>query len=424
MADLTLEYLKLTDVVEWDRNPKDHEIGKIILSIRRFGYRVPMIYNDRTGVLMAGHGRLHALRQMRDRGEPVPDGIRDGEGDWLVPVVRGADLDPDEAGVFALVTNYLVSAGGWHGSELAQLQKEMLERGISISDVGWDEEAIAEIIQTHLNLLADKDEDFDSADALGQLPEPRMEQGEIWRLGDHRLMCGDATDAPTVAKLLNEEKILLMITDPPYGVQTDHSWRMARLGVATKRGGQIAGDTNPDWEAAYRLWPAQIAFVWHSGMHSHTVRRGLENVGYEVRQQVVWVKRTQVISRSHYHWKHEPCWYAVRKGKSANWQADRRQTTVWEFDSPIAATANTEGQDDEQTLHPTQKPLKAFEIPIANHTVPGDLVSDPFVGSGTAIIAAERMGRRCVAMDIDPKWCEVAIQRWESYTGREAEKIG
>lgn len=404
MPELTLEYLKLTDVVEWDRNPKDHEIGKIMLSIRRFGYRVPMIYNDRTGILIAGHGRLHALRQMRDRGEPVPDGIRDGEGDWLVPVIRGADLPPDEAAVFALVTNYLVGAGGWHGSELAQLQKEMLERGISISDVGWDQETINEIIQTHLNALADKDEDFDPADALGELPEPRIEQGEIWRLGDHRLMCGDSAKKADIDALLDGRIAHAMLTDPPYGIEHE-------------------GIPHDDPREAAILY-FQVFALW-------PMKDAVSAAFQSPRLLTIWLDALQTAG----HRFERLLWHYRSWGKTFPWRGWRMSSDAivlssvgspaWPESTKSSLDTYIKDEPEPEWIarqHPTIKPLWICEDILAK--LPIGMVVDPFLGTGTTLIAAEKLGRLCYAMEIAPKYCEVAIQRWESFTGREAEKIG
>ncbi|HLK42423.1 MAG TPA: DNA methyltransferase, partial [Thermoleophilia bacterium] len=178
-------------------------------------------------------------------------------------------------------------------------------------------------------------------------------------------------------------------------------------------------DDRADWRDAYVLCPAAVAYVWHGGLFGALVQAGLEAAGFEIRQQIVWTK-PHVLSRSHYQWAHEPCFYAVRKGQSANWQGGRRQTTVWEAASPIASWGGAGRSEDTVTAHPTQKPLELFERPILNHTMPGGIVYDPFAGSGTCLIAAARHGRRCFAIELDPAWCDVIRDRYDAFAGEQA----
>lgn len=208
----------------------------------------------------------------------------------------------------------------------------------------------------------------------------------------------------------------LMVTDPPYGVNYDPEWRTRAaekglIGFATRREGKVQNDDRIDWTEAWRLSTASVAYVWHAGRYASEVQATLESAGYEARSQIIWSKDSFSISRGHYHWQHEPCWYAVKKGEAADWIGDRSQSTVWEI-------AKNDGMD--QGNHGTQKPIECMQRPIRNHS--GD-VYDPFVGSGTTIIASEILHRTCYAMDIDPHYCDVAIQRWETFTGEKAEKL-
>jgi DNA modification methylase len=246
---------------------------------------------------------------------------------------------------------------------------------------------------------------------------PRSKLGELYELGAHRLLCGDATNAEHVARLMGGEPAALMATDPPYGVGVDHSWRD---GVRQPRGSArtavLLNDDRADWREAYLLTDASVAYVWHGALHAGKAFTGLEAAGFQVRQQIIWVKRVHALSRADYQWRHEPCWYAVRKGQGANWQGDRKETTVWEAASPIAGFGG--GRDDACTAHPTQKPLELFERPILNHTRPGAIVYDPFAGSGTSLVGAEKHGRRCFAIELDPAWCDVIRDRYEAYRDR------
>lgn len=238
-------------------------------------------------------------------------------------------------------------------------------------------------------------------------------------LGEHRLLCGDATVATDVERLMAGESAALMATDPPYGVSVDHTWRDSSNRLGKARAGLVANDHRPDWREAWSLTDSPVAYVWHGAVHGPVVYESLEAADLEVRQQIVWVKSVAAMGRAAYHWKHEVCWYAIRRGATANWQAGRDQTTVWEAASPLHIMS---GSSEERTPHPTQKPFTLFERPIENHTSPGDVVYEPFGGSGTQFMAAEMLGRRCFGLEIDPRYCDVIVQRWESHTGQKAER--
>jgi len=231
------------------------------------------------------------------------------------------------------------------------------------------------------------------------------------------LLCGDATDPEQVNWLLAGEQATLMATDPPYGVGVDHSWRDGvRQPRGSARSATLMNDDRSDWRQAYELTDAPVAYVWHGALHAGEAQAGLTAAGFEVRQQIIWAKDVHALSRSHYQWRHEVCWYAVRKGASAGWQGGRKQTTIWEAASPIMGFGNG-GGEDACTEHPTQKPLELFERPILNHTAPGAIVYEPFCGSGTCLIAAEKTGRRCFALELDPAWCDVIRDRYANFTG-------
>ncbi|MFL5914906.1 MAG: DNA methyltransferase [Gaiellaceae bacterium] len=262
-------------------------------------------------------------------------------------------------------------------------------------------------------------EQVETAPHLLPPAEPRSRSGEIYELGPHRLLCGDATDADQVERLLAGESVSLLVADPPYGVGVDHSWRDGvRQPAGSARTATLLNDDRADWREAYQLSQAVVAYVWHGALHAGLVGQGLAEAGFDLRQQIIWVKQIHTLSRAHYQWRHEPCWYAVRKGASANWQGGRKQTTIWEEASPIAGFGGG-GTEDAATAHPTQKPLALYTRPILNHTSPGEVVYDPFAGSGTALVAAEQHGRRCLLIELDPAWCDVIRDRYQALTGAE-----
>lgn len=234
--------------------------------------------------------------------------------------------------------------------------------------------------------------------------------GDLIEIGQHRLLCGDSTNADHVAKLLNGKEPYLMVTDPPYGVSYDPEWRHKAGVNNSKRMGAVKNDDNADWTKTWALSPSKVLYVWHGGKHTATVQRSIEDAGFEVRCQIIWNKQQFVFSRGDYHWKHEPCWYAVKKGCKGNWAGSRSQTTVWDIQS-ILQSSKTKKEDAAQ-IHGTQKPVECMYRPIQNHD--GD-VYDPFIGSGTTMVAAHQSDRICYAMDIDPKYCQIVIDRMKLF---------
>jgi DNA modification methylase len=211
-----------------------------------------------------------------------------------------------------------------------------------------------------------------------------------------------------------------MVTDPPYGVDLEPEWReRAGLNPRTRQGGNLLNDQRIDWSEAWALFPGDVAYVWHAGIHAAEVALSLQRCGFEIRSQIIWRKQHFAISRGAYHWQHEPCWYAVRKGETAGWRGDRKQTTVWEVANlnPFGGEATGE---NEATGHGTQKPVEIMRRPILNHTRPGEGCYDAFLGSGSTLIAAESSGRICYGMEIDPRYVDVAVERWQQFTGKEA----
>jgi DNA modification methylase len=200
-----------------------------------------------------------------------------------------------------------------------------------------------------------------------------------------------------------------MVTDPPYGVDYTPEWRHRRGVSRSGRISKVRNDDNPDWTAAWQLFPGNIAYVWHAALRSVEVAESLSQSGFDIRAQIIWAKERLVIGRGDYHWAHEPCWYAVRK--KGNWTGDRKQSTVWNIASS--------GQDT-KTPHATQKPVEAMRRPILNNSEPGQAVYDPFLGSGTTLIGAETTGRVYLGMELEPRFVDVAVRRWQAFTGLEA----
>jgi DNA modification methylase len=230
--------------------------------------------------------------------------------------------------------------------------------------------------------------------------------GDLFEIGQHRLLCGDSTNADDVNKLLGGKEPYLMVTDPPYGVNYDPTWRH-RAGINnSSRVGNVANDNNSDWTDVWNISPSTVAYIWHGGKHTSTVQASLETAGYDIRCQIIWNKQQMVFSRGDYHWKHEPCWYAVKHGNKGNWAGDRKQTSVWDIQSILQSSKKN--KEDDAQIHGTQKPVECMARPIKNHD--GD-VYDPFLGSGTTMVAAHQLNRKCYGMEIDPKYCQVIVDR-------------
>jgi DNA modification methylase len=265
-------------------------------------------------------------------------------------------------------------------------------------------------------------------DAVVEPPEPAalyVQPGERWRLGDQTLLVGDATNPVDVARLLGSAEPHLLVTDPPYGVDLDLGWRDKAAG--RERGGNrapdhattsLTGDDRVDWSAAFELVPSlRVAYVWHAAVHGAEVAAGLNRIGFEIVGQVIWDKGLFVLSRGWYSWIHEPCWVGRKPGQAVPFLGPRNQATIWRAPSPKRVL----GPDDDGRFdHPTQKPVLLAETPIRNHLRLGESAYDPFCGSGTSLVAAERVGRSCFAMEIDPAFAQMAIERWQAFTGRKA----
>jgi DNA modification methylase len=235
-------------------------------------------------------------------------------------------------------------------------------------------------------------------------------------IGGHRIVCGSSTDADTVARVLNGVKPHLMVTDPPYGVNYDPTWRNG-LDKVKRSEGKVSNDDRADWSEAYALFPGAVAYVWHSGTMAHVVAESLAANGFQIRAQIIWAKPHYALSRGHYHPQHEPCWYAV-KG-TGHWSGDRKQSTVWQITNGTFQGGKAKAEDA-KTGHSTQKPVECMKRPIENNSSPGQAVYDPFGGSGTTLIAAEMTGRACHMVELSPAYVDVCVVRWQNFSGKEA----
>jgi hypothetical protein len=396
--ELQIEWWPIDKVRPYEHNPRkipQRAIDKVASSIKEFGWRQPIVI-DQDCVIIVGHVRYLAAQKL---------------GLAQVPVHVAAGLTPEQVRAYRLMDNRSHEETDWEPDLLRLEITELKALDFDMKFTGFEPREIDEF------LVSPIDEDRGN-----QVPpdatKPISRLGELWRCGESRVMHGDATNQEHVSLALGELKPQLMISDSPYGVSLDPMWR-EEAGLATPvQKGTVANDDRVDWSAAYRLFTGDVAYIWHAGLHSGTVAMNLEDVGFEIRAQIIWVKPRFVLSRGSYHWAHEPCYYCVRKGARSHWRGDRTQSTVW-----TVATLNPFGgknQEETATGHGAQKPLELCRRPMLSHTERGDAIYDPFLGSGTSLIASELTGRVCCGLEIDPKYVDVIVRRWQLLTGRPA----
>src|SRR6202171_5791318 len=379
-------------LVPYARNARTHsetQVSQIASSIREWGWTNPVLVAE-DGTIIAGHGRVLAARQLR---------IKD------VPVMIASDWTDAQKRAYAIADNKLTLSGGWD-EELLGLELGELEI------LGFDLDLIGFTESEREDLAAQFTEGLTDPDAVPDLPsDPITRAGDLWVLGTHRLLCGDSTSAEATERLLAGVKPQLMITDPPYGVNYDPAWRKrAGVNLNARKLGKVANDDRADWRAAWVVFLGSGAYVLSGGRDTSEVQQSLEVAGFDMRSQIIWAKDRFALSRGHYHWQHEPCWYAVRGTAGTNWSGDRKQSTLWSINS----------RDDDGHGHGPQNPVECMRRPIENNSSPGQAVYEPFSGSGTTIVAAEMTGRSCFAIEIDPAYVDVALLRWQAFTGEDA----
>lgn len=383
LLNQSYELVDVSLLQQHPRNPRRGDVASISDSIGVNGFYGTVVVQRSTGNILAGNHRLQAARL---------------QGATKLPVVY-IDCDDDRALKILLADNRTNDLAGYDDEALAALLQELPD----LSGTGYDQTALDELLAG----LGVGCEGLTDEDAVPEVEETAISKiGDLWTLGKHRLICGDSTDAATVSKVLGGVKPGLMVTDPPYGVEYDPAWRnKAGLNKSKKKMGQVLNDGIADWTEAWCLFPGNIAYVWHAGKFASTVQSSLEAVEFTIRSQIIWVKDRFALSRGDYHWQHEPCWYAV-KG-TGNWTGDRSQSTTWMINA----------REDSGSGHGTQKPVECMRRPIANNSCLGQAVYDPFCGSGTTIIAAEKMRRSCFAIELNPLYVDLIVKRWQEFTG-------
>jgi DNA modification methylase len=373
------------------------DLDKIAGSIRKWGWTMPVLA-DEDGVLLVGHARAAAAAKL---------------GLTSIPVIVARGWSEEEKRAYRLADNQLAARASWDPEQLSKELSELRFAQFDLGLIGFESDQLEKFLGS---LGSNGRTDPDSVPKLPDQPVTRP--GDVWVMGEHRIGCGDSTNAADVAQVLIDSQPHMMVTDPPYGVGYDPSWRADRQqNSGNLAQGRVLNDDRADWRAAYELFPGDIAYVWYGALRGEVVAGGLAATGFQLRCQIIWAKQHFTLSRGDYHWKHETCWYAVRDGKASRWQGGRKQTTVWEIpnNNPFG-----NGQREESSGHGTQKPVECMRRPIANNSRPGEAVYDPFLGSGTTLIAAEMSGRVCYGLELDAAYVDVAVRRWQRFTGRDA----
>ena len=411
VSQIKVKHLPIGDLHPDPANPRrisDQELESLTRSIRQFGMPEPIIARREDRVVIGGHQRLLAARRL---------GLK------TVPVVL-VDLSQEQARLLNLALNRI--SGSWDQEMLGRLLAELAQvPDVDLSLSGFSEDEL----KKHLKGLEAREkrerlESFDLAAALEEASRvaPVAHTGDLWRLGEHRFLCGDSTDGGDVGRLFSEEKASLLATDPPYLVDYSGGNHPASKGNKGKAGRDKHWDEYVDPEVSVEFFakflalglehlkPRSAVYQWHAHRRQALVEQAWTQCGLLVHQQIIWMKARGVLTHSHYLWAHEPCFYGWVEGQPPSKKPPANQRTVWELDQ----------QGSSMNIHPTQKPLELFLRPIEYHTEPGDICYEPFLGSGTQLIAAEKLGRVCYAMEQSPEYLDVAVLRWEAFTGEKA----
>jgi site-specific DNA-methyltransferase (adenine-specific) len=390
---MQIKEVAVDKLIPYAKNSRTHspeQVAQIAASIKEFGFRNPILV-DGVGII-AGHGRLMAAQKL---------------GLDKVPTIDCSDMTESQKKAYIIADNKLALNAGWDNAMLTIEMQELEDEGFDLTLLGFDDKELDAL----LNVIKGTDGLTDE-DAIPETPiEPKTKLSDIYILGNHRLMCGDSTSIDAVEKLMNGQLADQLVTDPPYNI--------AYEGGSKKRE-QIKNDEMADDEFRQFLKDVYIAanavmkagavfYIWHADTEGYNFRGAAKDMGWKVRQTLIWNKDNSAFGRSDYHWKHEPCLYGWKEGAAHLWATDRKQTTVIECKRP-----------SKSDLHPTMKPVELMEYQILNNTKGSDIVLDLFGGSGSTMIAAEKIGRKACLMELDPKYCDVIVKRWENFTGKKA----
>jgi site-specific DNA-methyltransferase (adenine-specific) len=390
---MQVEQISIETLIPYVNNARTHsdaQVAQIAASIKEFGFNNPVLIADDNSII-AGHGRVMAARKL---------------GKDTVPAVRLSHLTEMQRKAYILADNKLALNADWDNSLLAIELADLKDLGFDTDLTGFSADEIAALMPVELTEgLTDEDE-------VPEVPvDPVTKLGDVWLLGKHRLMCGDSTSIEALEELCQGQSVDMWLTDPPYNVayegKTKDALKIQNDSMSDDQFRQFLRDSYVAADAVMKA--GAVFYIWHADSEGYNFRGAAQDAGWKVRQCLIWKKQTMVMGRQDYHWKHEPCLYGWKDGAGHLWAADRKQTTILEFDRP---SRNAE--------HPTMKPVALFEYQLLNNTKGGDIVLDSFGGSGTTMIAAEKNGRVSRLMELDPKYCDVIVKRWQDFTGKQA----
>jgi site-specific DNA-methyltransferase (adenine-specific) len=385
---------QLIPYVNNSRTHSDEQVAQIAASIKEFGFNNPVLVDKDNGII-AGHGRVQAARRL---------------GLTEVPCVRLEHLTKTQRKAYIIADNRLALNAGWDNELLTIELNDLLADDFALELLGFDPAELKDLLDP-----VEPTEGLTDEDAVPEAPEePKTKPGDIYQLGRHRLMCGDSTSIDALEKLCDGQLVDMWLTDPPYNVAYEGGTK-EKLTIKNDSMGddQFRQFLRDSYTAADMVMkPGAVFYIWHADSEGYNFRGAAKDAGWTVRQCLIWKKSSLVMGRQDYHWKHEPCLYGWKDGAGHLWAADRKQTTILEFDKP-----HRNGE------HPTMKPVGLFEYQMLNNTKGGDQILDSFGGSGTTLIAAEKNGRIARIMELDPKYCDVIVKRWEDFTGLKAELL-
>ncbi|MEE6134635.1 site-specific DNA-methyltransferase [Priestia sp. GS2] len=386
-----------------DLKPGDKEYEQLKNSIAHFGYIQPIVWNERTSNIVGGHQRFKILKD------------EEGSKDFEVVVVQ---LDDEEEKTLNLALNKI--SGDWDSHKLTDLLKELELTSLGLELTGFEDSDLDMLLEEmSSNTLEElqkeiKEDEFDSEQAYEEIEEPKTKTGNIWLLGEHRLLCGDSTNKDVIQKLFGGKQADMVFTDPPYNVnykgKTDDALTIKNDNMNNEAFYQFLCDAYSVMLSFTKQGGA--IYVCHADGEGINFRTALQDSGWLLKQCIIWVKNHFSLSMQDYHWQHEPILYGWKPGAAHHWEGDRKQTTVWEVDKPLR-----------NGDHPTMKPIAIPAKGIQNSIKPGELVFDPFGGSGSTLLAAEQTGRVCYTSELDPKYCDVIVKRYEEFTGKEAKLL-
>jgi DNA modification methylase len=392
-----MRHLKITEtpidaLIPYVRNSRTHsgdQVAQIAASIKEFGWTNPVLVDGENGII-AGHGRVMAARKL---------------GLASVPCIEIGDMTEAQKRAYVIADNKLAENAGWDDELLALEIADLKNEGFDVDLLGFDAAELDALLGRDLVVgLTDEDD-------APEAPEiPKTKAGDVYLMGKHRLMCGDSTSIADLERLANGNAVDMWLTDPPYNVAYEGGTGLTIQNddMGDEQFRQFLRDAYVAADAVMKS--GAVFYIWHADSEGYNFRGAAKDAGWEVRQCLIWKKSSLVMGRQDYHWKHEPCLYGWKGGAGHLWAADRKQTTILEFEKP---SRNGE--------HPTMKPVALFEYQMLNNTKGGDIVLDSFGGSGTTAIAAEKHGRVAYLMELDPKYCDVIVERWEQFTGKKAQ---